>query len=197
MTTTTKTDKKATTVVTPEFRASFPAVFAPRAIDPTQEAKYSIVMLFPKATNINALKLLVKEALIAKWGGDQTKYPKGLRLPFRDGDTMDKEETKGMVVCSATSKQKPGVVDQKVQPILEPSEFYGGCWARATVTAFAYDKAGNKGVALGLRNVQKVKDDTPFSGRNKPEDDFDAIPMPGGAEGGTAGGEDVLGGIGV
>ena len=171
--------KKQAQVCTPEFRVSFPAVFQARAAAEGQEPKFSIAMLFPKTTDLTALKTLVKNTLVEKLGPDQKKWPKGIRLPFRDGAEKDYDGYQDTVFCTATSKNRPGLVDQAKQPILEPSEFYGGCYARATIGAFYYDKAGNKGVAFGLRNIQKMRDGEPFSGCNKPEDDFDAIPVPG------------------
>lgn len=174
--------KDAKQVLTPEFRVSFPAVFAPKAAAEGQEPKYSIVMLFDKATDISALKSAVVAAIVGKWGADKAKWPKGLRLPFRDGSEKEYEGYENVTFVTASTKQRPGLVDQNVQPIINPEEFYGGCWARATVAAFAYDKAGNKGVSFGLRNVQKMRDGEAFSGRSKPESDFDAIPVPSGTK---------------
>ncbi len=79
------------------------------------------------------------------------------------------------VVVEARTKLKPGVVDQKRNEILDASEFYAGCYARATLTCYAYDSMGNKGVSFGLQNVQKVKDGTAFSGKRNAKDDFDEI----------------------
>jgi len=181
-------------VTTPEFRVSFPSVFQARAVSEGGDLKYSVVMLFPKTADLTPLKQSVLAAIIEKWGADKTKWPKTLRLPFRDGTEKDYDGYgPDIIFASATSKMKPGLVDQNVQPILEPSEFYGGCYARATINAFAYDVKGNKGVAFGLRNVQKLRDGEPFSGRNKPEDDFDAIPMPDNGKPAA----DPLAGIGV
>lgn len=173
-----KTEKKGRNIVkTPEFRVSFPAVFTPKAAAEGQELKYSITMLFPKDADLGVLKAAVVEAVKEKWGADKAKWPKNLRLPFRDGSEKDYDGYQDAVFCSASSKMRPGLVDQALQPILTPEEFYGGCYARATLSVFAYDKAGNKGVSFGLRNIQKVRDGEAFSGRTKPENDFDAIPV--------------------
>lgn len=187
--------KDAKQVLTPEFRVSFPAVFQPKAAAEGQEPKYSIVMLFPKTTDLTPLKAAVRAAIVEKWGADQAKWPKGLRLPFRDGSEKDYEGYENVTFCTASTKNRPGLVDQNVQPIINAEEFYGGCYARATIAAFAYDKAGNKGVSWGLRNVQKMRDGEPFSGRTKPENDFDAIPMPEGGKHETV--TDPLEGIGA
>lgn len=191
MTTKTKDDKATEEFkcLTPEFRVSFPSVFTPQRPPDgsTGEPKYRVTMLFGKKQDITSLKQIANAAAVKKWGADKAKWPKGLRSPFRDGSEKDYEGYGAdTVFCSASSKMKPGVVDQKVQPIIEPNEFYGGCYARATITAFAYDKAGNRGVSFGLRNVQKTRDGEPFSGASKPENDFDAIDVPSDAAGSGA-----------
>jgi len=165
-------------VTTPEFRVSFPAVFQSRAFE-GQEPKYSVSMLFDKKTDISELKQLAAKALKEKWPNDAER-PKGLRNPFRDGDVEhpDKKEYAGKLFVNAKSKMRPGVVDQNLQKIISEDDFYAGCYARATVTCYAYDRAGNRGVAFGLQNLQKVRDGERFSGRVDAENDFEALGDP-------------------
>lgn len=187
-------------VLTPEFRVSFPAVFEARAAAEGQEKKFSVTMLFrvaeteaskkagEKVVSIQPLVDAARAVIVEKFGPDKAKWPAGLRLPFRKGTEKDYDGyDEGIIFVRCSSKLRPGVVDQKVQPIIDPNEFYGGCYAYATVSPYWYDKAGNKGISFGLRNIQKSRDGEPFSGRNKPENDFDAIPVPSGAVAGKAG----------
>ena len=167
-------------LITPEFRVSFPSVFAPTAFDDKQEKKYKLNMLFPKGTDLAPMIALAKKVADARWP-DLATRPKKLKNPFRDGD-VEKPDTEGYaghMFVSATSKMKPGVVDQAKQEILSADAtdggFYAGCYARASVTAYAYDKFGNAGVAFGLQHVQKLRDGDEFSGRGKAEDEFDAV----------------------
>lgn len=177
-------------IVTPEFRLSFPAVWAPKAGPDGGEEKYRIVMLFPKTEDIRSLKKLAFDAIVEKWGPDKAKWPANLRnpdlktylsptgkdgWPFRDGDSQSLDGYAGCVFVAATSKQQPGVVDGKLKPIIEKDDLYAGCYCRASITAFAYDKAGNKGVSFGLQNIQKIRDGESFSGRSRAEDDFEPI----------------------
>lgn len=170
--------KKSTAFVTPEFRASFPALFAPRAAVEGQALKYSVVMLFDKKTDITTLKQAVANALIEKYGPDKAKWPKGLRLPFRDGSEKEYDGYENTVFVTASSKNRPGLVDQALQPIIDPENFGGGDYARAEINAFCYSVSGNNGVSFGLNHVQKTRDGVRFSGRGKAEDAFDAIPVP-------------------
>jgi hypothetical protein len=172
-------------IVTPEFRVSYPNLVTPRAPLSGGEPKYSLVAWFSKSTDISALRELAAAAVAEKWP-DPAKRPKNLRSPFRDGDTeLDKDgkpKAPGCTFVALSSKVKPQVVDQKVQPIIDvEAELYPGSYARASVVAYAYDSAGNRGVAFGLRNVQKLRDGEPLGGRSKPEDDFGPVEQPGGA----------------
>lgn len=166
--------------MTPKFRVSYPNVFKAKADFDGQEARFSIVMLFDKATDISTMKQLAQAVAAEKWGVDQKKWPKNLRSPFRDGDEA-KPGVDGYVnaiFVRASSKGRPGLVDANKVQIINQEEFYAGCYARATVNAYAYDRAGNCGVAFGLQNIQKLEEGEPFSGRTKAEDDFDAISGP-------------------
>lgn len=171
------TEKKC---LTPEFRASFPHMFEPHSGFEGQEPKYSLVMLLPKETDITMMKRAVQNAIIEKWGPDKTKWPKGLRLPFRDGDEkMDLNGYAGHWFVTASSKQRPGLINQRKEPInSEDQGFYAGCYARATLIAFAYDKAGNRGVAFSLQNVMKTRDGESFGGRRDASDDFKDVEVP-------------------
>ena len=178
----------ADTIMTPEFRVSFPAVFKPRVQQNDDGSpgtpKYGVTMLFAKDADLSKLKAAAQEAVKEKWGD---KPPKSLRSPFRDqGEKEHEGYVEGAVFVSASSKQKPGLVDRQRQDIIDETEFYAGCYARATVRAFAYDKKGNKGVAFGLNNVQKLRDGDPLGGRTRAQDDFaDDLPPDEGADSGS------------
>lgn len=174
-------DRKCTT---PKFRVSFPWVF--KAQPPMQpgngEPKYGVSMLFDadaqKSPQFAAMKKLAVQAAREKFGDklkpDGKGWFVGLRNPFRDGAEKPDLEGygEGVVFASATSKMQPGLVDASLNRIISQEEFYAGCYARATVVAYGYDKGGNKGVAFGLNNLQKLADGESFSGRVQAEDDF-------------------------
>ena len=76
---------------------------------------------------------------------------------------------------NANSKQAPQIVDRQVQPILDQSEVYSGCYGNVSVTFYAYNSNGNKGIAAGLGNVQKLRDGEPLGSRTSASDDFEAV----------------------
>ena len=151
------------------------------------KSEYSVVALFPKGTDLSALEALAKEVAIEEWGPDVSKWPTPRRNPFRDqGEKAKKDDATGKMVLpggyeagcvfiNLKSAQRPGLVDEKVQDIIDETQFYAGCWARASVHAYAYNHTGNAGIAFGLNNVQKMKDGDPLSGRTKAADDFAPI----------------------
>lgn len=162
-------------VLTPEFRVAFPHVFQAHKANANADPKFAVTMVFPKDADLSALKKLAAEAAREKWGD---KIPPNLRSPFRSG--AEKAHLDGfdenVVFVTATSKYKPGLVNRNVEAIIDETEFYGGCYARATVNAFAYDTSGNRGVSFGIQNVQKLRDGQPFGGRTAPEEDFEPVP---------------------
>lgn len=180
-------------VITPEFRVSYPTLFKPKKNDLNNQMEYSVVALFKKGENLDKLKAAAQEACEKKWGKDKAKWPKTLRSPFRDQADRAKtnEETgkeylpdgyeAGAFYLNLKSTTRPGVVNQAVKEITEESgDFYAGCYAYASLSCYAYDQKGNKGVAFGLQNIQKSRDGEPFGGRTKATDDFAAVAVEGG-----------------
>ena len=112
---------------------------------------------------------------IAKFGGK--KPNKGaIKLPLRDGDIeRDDEAYKGHYFVNANSLTAPQVVDTQLNPILDKSEVYSGCYGRVSLSFYAFNSNGNKGVACGLNNVQKVRDGEPLGGRTTAADDFGTL----------------------
>ena len=171
------TANTATKVVTGRARLSYVNVFEPRASEPGKEPKYSVCILIPKSdtatlTKIKAAIDAAKQAGAPVWGG---KVPAGLKSPLRDGDTeRDSPECRGHFFINASSKQKPGVVDAALNPVIDASEVYSGCYGRVSINFFAYNQNGNRGIGAGLQNLQKLADGEALSGRSRAEDDFTA-----------------------
>lgn len=161
-------------VTTPRFRVSFPNVFKPRKKDKPEDAdKWGLTMLFTKDTDLSAMKAACKAAAQEEWGD---KIPKNLVMPFRDGDEKDYDGYAGMTFVNVSSNQEPGVCDRNPKvKLTSEQEFYAGCYARATLRAFAYDYKGKKGVSFGLNNIQKLDDGESFSGRKSAANDFEAF----------------------
>lgn len=138
--------------------------------------KYSVSLIIPKSDKetIKKIEAAIEQAIqdgIGKFGGKIP--PRGvLKLPLRDGDTeRDDEAYKDCYFINANSKNKPGTVDRNVDPI-DAEEIYSGCYGRATLNFYAFNTNGNKGIAAGLGNLQKIRDGEPLGGKTRAEDEF-------------------------
>lgn len=165
----------ATKVVTGEVRFSYLHVFEPKSID-GNEPKYSVSLLIPKTdkatlTKIKAAIEVAKQGGIGKFGG---KIPANLKLPLRDGDAEkeDDEAYAGYYFINASCKTPPGLIFENGRKIEDSTELYSGCYGRASVNFYAFNTSGNKGIACGLNNLQKLRDGEPLGGRSRAEDDF-------------------------
>ena len=166
--------KEIEKVITPVFRVSFPQVFEPKAFG-GGDPKFSVVMLFDKKADLTKIKALIKKAALAKW---PEELPKTFVNPRKNGDKKEYNGYAGMIYATASSLYAPGVIDEQKEPIINPKEFYAGCYAIASVNAFAYDKLGKRGVSFGLQNLMKINDGEPLGGGSTPEQDFESIELP-------------------
>lgn len=196
-------------IITPKFRVSYPHLFTPRKANEKSEPKYSITALFtddpvvpPGSGTLDEMKRLALQAAFDKWGETEDTKKKiksgKIRMPFLTPDEGQyPDEFTVMIRLSASEDFKPGVVDRfkgsdgKPRVITDPGEVYPGCWARASVRAFAYSNSGNNGVSFGLNNVQKLGDDTRFDSRKAAQDDFEAEESDAGVSGDDL--DDMLG----
>ncbi|MDP4174182.1 MAG: DUF2815 family protein [Bacteroidota bacterium] len=170
--------RTGTKVTTGKVRLSYAHLFEAHAIE-GNEPKYSVSIIIPKSDKetLTAIKEAVEQAKkdgISKFGG---KIPTTLKTPLRDGDAErpDDEAYKNCYFLNASSKNKPGIVDKNVQPVLDATEVYSGCYARLTLNFYAFSASGNKGIAAGLGNVQKLEDGEPLGGFTRAEDDFESV----------------------
>lgn len=185
-------------VLTPVFRVSYPNVFKAKLNKLSKKEEYNLVALFDKGADLKALEKECLRVLVEKWGDGTVvkgaphkhgnfyfktaKSSIAIRLPFRDQGERDNPEkglpagyVPGAMFMNLKSNQKPGLVDQKNQDIIDESQFYAGCYAKAAVNPFAYDQAGNRGVSFGLQAIQKVKEGEPLGNRVNPQEAFQPI----------------------
>lgn len=161
------TTANLTKVIVP-CRLSYAHLWEPDSINGS-EPKYSVSCIIDKNDKETIAKIkkaieVAKDEGKGKWGG---KIPANLKTPLRDGD-IDRPEDEAYadsMFLNANSKQAPQIVDRQVQPILDQSEVYSGCYGRVSITFYAYNSNGNKGIAAGLGNVQKLRDGEPLGSR--------------------------------
>lgn len=169
-----------TRVVTGEVRLSYANIFEAKSIQGSKP-KYSVSLIIPKSDTDTLAKIeraidAAIEAGIGKFGGKRPNKA-ALKLPLRDGDVeRDDAAYANSMFVNANSITQPQVVDTDLQPILDSTEVYSGCYARVSVSFYAFNTNGNKGIACGLGNIQKLRDGEPLGGnRVSAEDDFGAF----------------------
>lgn len=164
-----------TKVVFGPCRLSFTHVFNKYSPNGEGDGKYMTNVLIPKSEKktIKALEQAIEAAkkagVVSKWGG---KEPKKLDMPLRDGDDKEDDVYQDHLYINAKCNTRPGVVDKNKNPIVDEEEMYSGVWAFVSVTFYAYDVSGNRGVACGLNNLMKFKDDDHLGGRVSADSDF-------------------------
>jgi hypothetical protein len=123
--------------------------------------KYSVSILIPKSDKEGVAKLQkafedCKTSNAAYFGGS---VPKMLKGGLRDGDMEREDEAyAGHYFINANSAQKPDIVDANRETLFDQTDFYSGCYGRASITFYPYNAAGSKGIACGLNNLQKLED---------------------------------------
>lgn len=164
-----------TKVITNTVRFSYLHVFEPKSINGS-EPKYSVSLIIPKSDTetINGIKQAVETAKqegIGKFGG---KVPANLKLPLRDGDIdrADDENYKNCYFVNANCTKKPGIIYKNGVKIENDTDLYSGCYGKASITFYAFNTSGNKGIACGLNNLMKCEDGEPLGGGSRAEDDF-------------------------
>ena len=164
-----------------QTRWSYANVWNPKAMAEGAKPKYSVSLIITKSDTVTIQK--IKAAIKAAYEEGQSKL-KGngksvppltaIKTPLRDGDVErpDDEAYQNAYFVNANSPTAPGIVDADRQPIIDTSEVYSGVYGRASITFYAFNSNGNKGIACGLNNLQKIADGEPLGGKTRAEDDF-------------------------
>lgn len=174
-----------TTVVTNKVRFSFVNLFEAKVFGDNTQAKYSLMLLIPKTDVVTierinaAIEAAAQKGLSTKFGG---KRPAILKNTLKDVDKDTDQDGEplakkwpyavGHYAINVSSTRKPQVVDQNLNPVIDPSVVYSGCYGRASLNFFAYNNNGNKGISAGLGNVQFLEDGEPLGGTTTAEQDF-------------------------
>jgi hypothetical protein len=176
-----KNYKNPTKVITgPKTRWSYANVWDPKSIN-GGTPKYSVSLIIPKSdvATVKKIEAAIQAAYEegeSKLKGNSKSVPslKVLKTPLRDGDLERPDDTAyaDSYFINANSASAPGIVDADRQPILERSEVYSGVYGRASINFYAFNSNGNKGIACGLNNLQKIADGEPLGGKSRAEDDF-------------------------
>lgn len=163
-----------------DTRWSYANVWQPKSIN-GDTPKYSVSLIIPKSDTVTlgkikaAIEAAYKEGE-AKLKGNGRSVPAlaAIKTPLRDGDAErpDDEAYANSYFVNANSTTKPGIVDADRNEIIDSSEVYSGVYGRASINFYAFNSNGNRGIACGLNNLQKIRDGEPLGGHASAAEDF-------------------------
>ena len=171
---------KMKVITGPRTRWSYANVWDPKSIN-GGTPKYSVSLIIPKSDRqtVEAIKSAIQPAYEegeSKLKGNGKTVPalSVIKTPLRDGDAERPDDPvyADAYFINANSATAPGIVDADLNPILERSEVYSGVYGRASINLYAFNSNGNRGIACGLNNLQKISDGEPLGGKSRAEDDF-------------------------
>ena len=163
-----------------QTRWSYANVWEPKSIN-GGTPKYSVSLIISKSDTVTIKKVKAAIAAAYKEGesklkGNAKSLPKLelIKNPLRDGDIERPDDSayENAYFINANSTTPPGIVDVDCNPILERSAVYSGVYGRASITFYAFNSNGNKGIACGLQNLQLIKDGEPLGSKASAESDF-------------------------
>ena len=154
----------------PKTRWSYANVWEAKSIN-GGAPKFSVSLIVPKSDTATVTK--IQAAIEAAYKEGESKL-KGngrtvpalsvIKTPLRDGDIErpDDPAYANAYFINANSATAPGIVDAACNPIMNRSEVYSGVYGRASISFYAFNANGNKGIACGLNNLQKISDGEPL-----------------------------------
>ncbi len=177
---TNKVNNPMKVITGPDTRWSYANIWEAKSIN-GGTPKFSVSLIIPKSDTktVAKVKAAIEAAYIegeAKLKGNGKSVPTfaAIKTPLRDGD-IERPDDPAYVnayFINANATSAPGIVDADRNPILTRSEVYSGVYGRASISFYAFNSNGNKGIACGLNNLQKVRDGEPLGGKNSAEADF-------------------------
>ena len=164
----------------PDTRWSYANVWEPKSVN-GGTPKYSVCLIIPKSDTKTVSK--IKAAIEAAYAEDESKLNgndrsvpslTSIKTPLRDGDVErpDDPAYAGCYFINAISSTAPGIVDADLNPVLTRSEVYSGVYGRASISLYAFNLNGNRGIACFLNNLQLIRAGEPLSGTASAESDF-------------------------
>lgn len=164
-------------IVTDPVRISFPYLFKKREMkdqDGTRQPerdRYECVLLVPPSTgDAEKIAAAIGEAMSAKFGADWKSELSAMemaKLPLKKcaENKWFKDQFAGWHFVNSWSKERPNIVDQDFEDIIDPDKVYAGCWCRFQLTLLAWEsKKGGKLCLVSLDNVMFVADDERLGG---------------------------------
>lgn len=175
---------KENEVLTGPVRLSYANIWEPRPPMNGGKPVYSASLIISKddEKTLRAIKAKIKAMMtnprvIEKVGGSANIHSKRLRIPLRDGDA-DRPEDEAyansyFINVKSSETNSPKIFDRHGSEIIDKAEVYSGCYVRAIIQFYGYNRSGNFGIGAGLVAIQKWKDGEALGGVSVSASDFD------------------------
>lgn len=141
--------------------------------------KYSVSVLIPKDSKKD-IALINEQVELLMAEHFKGKTANTLKLPLRDGDEEADEKGdayKGHYFFNCSSKLKPAVVGTEIDEFtnklkgLGPDEIKSGDYGRISINFFHF-VGKQKGIGVGMGNIQKTKDGEALGSQRSADEDF-------------------------
>lgn len=167
-----KTGQPTTSILTGPVRLSFTdALFTAQKkmkSNPDSPMGYYCSILFPPIADLtlffNEYNRIAKEHFAAHWNGQGWG---GLDPAVRNQAEKPQYAgyTPNCAFMNVGSNYKPAIVDNRMNPIVDPAQIYPGCWAIVSLNGYASGKnTPRKGPRFGLQTIMKIADDRNLGG---------------------------------
>lgn len=175
---------KENEVLTGPVRLSYANIWEPRPPMNGGKPVYSASLIISKDDDktLRAIKAKIKAMMtnpkvIEKVGGSANIHSKRLRIPLRDGDADRPEDAayanSYFINVKSSETNPPKIFDRRGNEIIDKAEVYSGCYVRAIIQFYGYNRSGNFGIGAGLVALQKWKDGDALGGVSVSASDFD------------------------
>ena len=156
---------------------SYAHVFEPKKT-PSGDMKYSVCLLLDKKNKKvkERWDAAIEAAFQAgvKKGKFNKKQRPIIKTPVRDGDkeletgVKEEESYRGKWFINASSFDPIEVTtakNGKVIQLFDAKDFFSGCYGRAIISFYPYNKEGGRGIAVALNGIFKVGEGDRLDGR--------------------------------
>jgi hypothetical protein len=131
-----------------------------------KEEKYIASFLFPKACDVRPVAQHFMKAAV-DLGFSQAEAQVFAKERLADQAKKAAKGQNGYEAGAyhivAKSDWEPKVINLQGHDILDPRQFYGGCWVIGLVNIYRYEKP-SPGATWGLQSIVKIADDESFVG---------------------------------
>ena len=177
--------------VTPQGRLSFAAHAINGSENDAGQLRFQCSLLIPAKADLKPLKKAMLPIALKELDGDQELAVKAVNQRFLDpcnppqGGKGAGDEFAGWTLLRMSSKYRPTFVHPNglVMSVDEAqNEVYSGRWARVSCSPYWFKVQANKGVTLGLQNIQVLAhDDNIGGGKPKADGQFAKVSDEGGS----------------